>query len=181
MVERVADANAVQVATLVAASVSAVGSCIAGLAGYQKMQRETQSPRLTLHWNDEVALVTLHNRAASSRTAYSIGLVFAPDPLQRTRVYAEISGAAGLCVTGQDLPVELKPGERLQWQLPHSLLKQQYMRTAYLRRPWFSIAAELGEARYVVRPRRALRKLISTASPMVIRPAREVLELHGDP
>lgn len=158
-----ASATTVQLATLIFAGLSAVGSFIAGAAGYQQMRRTTRSPRVVLGWNETDVLVTVRNGSSSPRTAYSIGLEFAPELLRPT-AYASIADPSPFSVNGERLPVILQPGERVQWRLPYGLLKVKYEQSTPLRRRAFRIAAELGEDRYAKRPRRATRKLIASAS-----------------
>lgn len=156
-------ATNVQNATLVFAAISAVGSLVAGFAGYRQMSRTTRSPRLTLGWNEDEVLVSLRNAASTPRTAYSIGLQYTLSPLGH-RAYASIADPLPYSVDGRALPALLQPGERLQWRLPYGLLKVKYAQTSPMRILGFRIVAELGEDRYAKRPRRAIRKRIAAAT-----------------
>lgn len=163
----VPDATGIQIATLVAASVSAVGSCIAGAAGYKKMRHESMAPAVELYHNEkaQAAVVVVRNRALTSRTVYSVGVQYLRTSNLRRYATLDPPECSGDC----DVPLELAPGERAKWRIRYAVLAQKRRDCPWLYRRSFTIALELGEKRYAVRPdrilRRGMRKASQQASP----------------
>ncbi len=153
-------ATGVQIATLVAAVLSATGSCATATATYLRFQRETARPVLAFNWGSNGLRITVRNRSSGTRTVYSVGFVLRPS----------WSGSARSLMLhepekyGPALPVTLNPGESATWGLPYSMI-----RIALDQRPRFSrhihAIADLGDDFYLKQVPREPYRLALKATP----------------
>lgn len=163
LVSGVPDATIVQLATFAAASISAVGSCIAGLAGYRKMRQETLTPQVAIDLFPKAVRISVRNRSSTSRTVYAVHLRTKVSLLDTSISDVQLPETYG---GNTQLPVELASGQRLQWMIPYSYLKLRYIAAPWFWRYKFRILVELGDALYYSsRLTRGVRQEIMAAGP----------------
>ena len=103
-----ADASTMQVATLVASLVSALGSMTVALTNYRKVRHETRPPRLRVAWNEKGVIVRIRNNSVE-RTAHSLGFTCSYLLFLRVDEFDHIANF------GPEMPTAIPAWQRAQW------------------------------------------------------------------
>jgi hypothetical protein len=134
-------ASEVQIATLIAACVSAVGSCATALVGYFRYRRETAQPVVSVI-NDELCVrIWVRNRSPSDRTVYQVGFCHG----------RQMMNLLDPSAFGPNLPKVIVAYEREEWKIPYKEFREAWDRVPWWLRNSFSAFAELGESIYFCR------------------------------
>jgi hypothetical protein len=148
-------ATPVQVWTLIAASISAVGSSTVGLSTYAKFRHDSIRPLLVVSWTQDDLGLAIRNRSTTARTAYAVGLQW---HRKFTVVRAIEFGSPERF--GVSLPLLLEPGQQAKWRLPYSQVVYAYQKCPRFLRRSFRIFVDLGDSRYCsFVPREARRNM----------------------
>jgi hypothetical protein len=146
-------ASGIQVATLIAACVSAAGSGATALVGYFRYRRETARPIVDLLYDKSVVRILVRNRSSSERTIYAVGFSH----------HQRIMDLLDPSRFGPSLPKVLQPGEREAWNIPYKQFREAWDQCPWWLRNSFSAYAELGDSIYRARVRSEIVRASSKA------------------
>ncbi len=180
-VHSVAEASiSLQVATLIAASISAVGATITALTGVAKYKHESRSPALRVTWGPTGLTAIVSNASASQRTAYAIGFahhtwwgsnIMVKRPVEHPNNHSDAA-----------MPVTLAPGQQAAWTFTYQQLRGVQKCFPLLLRRDIHAYIDLGDKTYYRRlPSPVLQTLARTMSDPLITGSAEYQERWWSP
>ncbi len=160
--------TSLQVATLIAASISAVGATITALTGVAKYKHESRSPALRVTWGPTGLTAIVSNASASQRTAYAIGFahhtwwgsnIMVKRPVEHPNNHSDAA-----------MPVTLAPGEQAAWTFTYKQLRAVQKRFPFFLRSDIHAYIDMGDKTYYRELPSPVRRTLghTTSDPIVI-------------